>query len=105
MRVLILGGDGYLGWPTAMHLSALGHEVMVVDNYLRRNLMRNEDVDPLYPLLNLDDRIRVWKETSGFEIVRYIGDLNQWDVVSQIFNYSKPEAVIHYAEQPSQSQH
>ena len=101
MRVLILGGDGYLGWPTAMHLSALGHDVAVVDNYLRRDLMRNEDVDPLYPILNLDERIRAWKEVSGREIERYIGDLNQWDFVSHVFLEVKPEAVIHYAEQPS----
>ena len=50
MRVLILGGDGYLGWPTAMHLSAQGHEVAVADNYLRRSLMRDGDIEPLYPV-------------------------------------------------------
>ena len=77
MRVLILGGDGYLGWPTAMYLSSLGYDVAVVDNYLRRNLMRDEDVDPLYPILNLDERIRVWKDISGKQIDGYIGDLNK----------------------------
>lgn len=101
MRVLILGGDGYLGWPTAMHLSAQGHDVAVVDNYLRRDLMRNEDVDPLYPILNLDERLRAWKEVSGKEIERYIGELNQWDFVAHVFQEAKPEVVIHYAEQPS----
>ena len=50
MRVLILGGDGYLGWPTAMHLSAHGHTVMAVDNYLRRRLAVEEDVEPLHPV-------------------------------------------------------
>lgn len=101
MRVLILGGDGYLGWPTAMHLSALGHDVVVVDNYLRRDLMRNEDVEPLYPVLNLDERIRVWKDVSGRNIERYIGDLKKWDFVSHVIQEVKPESVIHYAEQPS----
>jgi len=101
MRVLILGGDGYLGWPTAMHLSAQGHDVVVVDNYLRRNLMRDEDVDPLYQILNLDERLRLWKDVSGHVINRYIGDLNRWDFVAHVFQESKPDAVIHYAEQPS----
>lgn len=101
MKVLILGGDGYLGWPTAMHLSQMGHEVAVVDNYLRRNLMRNEDVDPLYNILNLDERIRKWKEVSGKKITSFIGDLLQWEAVERIFKEFTPEAVIHYAEQPS----
>lgn len=101
MRVLILGGDGYLGWPTAMHLSAQGHDITVVDNYLRRDLMRNENVEPLYPISNLDERIRVWNEVTGRVINRYIGDLNQWDFVAHIFHQVNPEVVIHYAEQPS----
>ena len=101
MNVLILGGDGYLGWPTAMHLSHLGHQVTVVDNYLRRDLMRNEDVDPLYPILNLDERIRLWKERSGNHIICHIGDLNHWDFISKVFKETVPDVVIHYAEQPS----
>jgi UDP-sulfoquinovose synthase len=101
MRVLILGGDGYLGWPTAMHLSAKGHEVAVADNYLRRNLMRDEDVEPLYPVINLQERIRAWKSHAGKDITCYVGDLNEWDFVAKIFKDFEPEAIIHYAEQPS----
>lgn len=101
MRVLILGGDGYLGWPTAMHLSVKGHEVALSDNYLRRNLMRDEDVEPLYPVLNLHQRVRAWKAHSGKDITCYIGDLNDWDFVAKIFKDFKPEAIVHYAEQPS----
>jgi len=101
MRVLILGGDGYLGWPTAMHLSAQGHEVAVVDNYLRRNLMRNEDVEPLYEVPNLHERVRRWKDVSGKDIEVYIGDLNSWDFISHVFKEANPEAIVHYAEQPS----
>lgn len=85
MRVLILGGDGYLGWPTAMHLSSQGHDVTIVDNYLRRNIMREEDVEPLYRVSNLDERLRVWKSTSGRLIKKFIGDLTQWDFVSHVF--------------------
>lgn len=101
MRVLILGGDGYLGWPTAMHLSAKGHEVAIADNYLRRSLMREEDVEPLYPVLNLHERICVWKEHSGKNLACYIGDLNHWDFIARIFQDFQPEAIVHYAEQPS----
>jgi len=101
MRVLILGGDGYLGWPTAMHLSANGHDVAVADNYLRRNLMREEDVEPLYPVLNLHERVRAWKEHSGRDIACHIGDLNEWDFVAKMFKEFQPDAIVHYAEQPS----
>ncbi len=78
MRVLLLGGDGYLGWPTAMHLSAKGHEIAVVDNYLRRNLARKQDVEPLCEVPNLHERIRFWEEVSGRKIRLYVGDLVAW---------------------------
>jgi len=101
MRILILGGDGYLGWPTAMQLSAHGHEVAVADNYLRRQLMREEDVDPLCDVPNLHERVRCWKDATGKEMALYVGDLNQWDFISRIFREFQPEAIVHYAEQPS----
>lgn len=101
MRVLILGGDGYLGWPMAMHLSAKGHEVVVVDNYLRRRLSREEDVEPLFKIPNLNERSDAWHKHSGFRIKVFIGDLNHWDVVADVFTRFTPDAVIHYAEQPS----
>ena len=85
MRVLILGGDGYLGWPTAMHLCEHGHEVAVVDNYMRRNLAREEDVEPLYEVPNLDERARLWNELSGHKIGVHIGDLMDWSFVAQVF--------------------
>jgi UDP-sulfoquinovose synthase len=101
MRVFIAGGDGYLGWPTAMHLSANGYEVAVADNYLRREMAIKEDVEPLYNVPNLAERIRIWKEKTGKSIKIYIGDLTDWQFVSKIFNEFQPEAIIHYAEQPS----
>jgi len=101
MRIVILGGDGYLGWPTAMHLSAQGHDVAIADNYLRRDLMRNEDVEPLSSSLNLHERVRLWQEHSSNEIQLFIGDLNQWDFIAKIFQEFQPEAIVHYAEQPS----
>ena len=101
MRVLILGGDGYLGWPTAMHLTAQGHEVAVVDNYLRRNLCREEDVEPLYSVPNLAERVKLWQRTSGFHIDIFIGDLNQWSFTESVFKTFRPDSVVHYAEQPA----
>ncbi|WP_028313358.1 NAD-dependent epimerase/dehydratase family protein [Desulfatibacillum aliphaticivorans] len=101
MRVLILGGDGYLGWPTAMQLSALGHEVAVVDNYLRRNICREMDVRPLFEVPSLDERAAIWKEKSGKDVKVYIGDLMDWSFTAEVFEKTRPEAVIHYAEQPS----
>jgi len=101
MRVLILGGDGYLGWPTAMNLSANGHEVTVVDNYLRRNVCREEKVRPLFDVPDLNERARLWEERTGHKIQVFIGDLTQWDIISDVFGSVIPDAIVHYAEQPS----
>jgi UDP-sulfoquinovose synthase len=101
MRVLILGGDGYLGWPTAMHLSARGHDVAVVDNYLRRRICREEDVGPLFEVPNLHERIRIWKSVSGKSIRLFVGDLTDWSFVEKIFSEFTPEGIVHYAEQPA----
>jgi UDP-sulfoquinovose synthase len=101
MKILILGGDGYLGWPTAMHLTAKGHDVAVVDNYLRRNICREENVEPLFEVPNLHERAKIWESASGFKIHVFIGDLTQWDFVVEIFQKFTPGAVVHYAEQPA----
>ena len=101
MRILILGGDGYLGWPTAMHMTANGHEVAVVDNYLRRRLCREENVEPLYEVPNLYERCDFWKSVSGYGMPVFIGDLTQWDFVQKVFQQFAPEGIVHYAEQPA----
>ncbi|GLQ05750.1 NAD-dependent epimerase/dehydratase family protein [Sneathiella chinensis] len=99
--VLILGGDGYLGWPTAMHLSEHGHDVVVVDNYMRRNLSREENSEPLFDVPNLHRRAQLWEEKSGKSIQVRIGDLCDWDFLASVFEDFKPDSIIHYAEQPS----
>ena len=101
VRVLILGGDGYLGWPTAMHLSARGHEVAVVDNFLRRAMSVELGAGSLTPIQNLQDRVRAFEEVSGKKVVPYIGDLVDPQFVDRVFTEFKPEAIIHYGEQPS----
>lgn len=101
MRVLILGGDGYLGWPTAMHLSAGDFEVAVADSYLRRRLCEEVNAIPLVEVPDLQERATAWQAASGFNIKVFIGDLIEWDFVETIFRTFTPDAVIHYAEQPS----
>ena len=99
--VLILGGDGYLGWPSAMHFAAHGYNVAVVDNYLRRDICRQENVKPLFPVPRLDERTKHWNRWSTGSIRAYIGDLQDWEFTESVFRDFLPEIVVHYAEQPS----
>ncbi|WP_394155575.1 NAD-dependent epimerase/dehydratase family protein [Loktanella salsilacus] len=101
MKILILGGDGYIGWPTAMKLSAAGHDVTVADNYMRRNIMRDTDCEALFAVPNLHGRAARWKEVSGHTVEVRVGDLNSWDFIDQLFADTMPDTIIHYAEQPS----
>ncbi len=101
MRVLILGGDGYLGWPTAMHLTSKGYKVAVADSYLRRRLCKEEDVAPLFEVPDLRERVSAWKYESGYHIKMFIGDLAEWAFVETVFRSFIPDAIVHYAEQPS----
>ncbi|HEX2088549.1 MAG TPA: NAD-dependent epimerase/dehydratase family protein [Actinomycetota bacterium] len=102
MRILVLGGDGYLGWPTAMHFSVRGHDVHVVDNYLRRRAHTEQGTDSLTPLPeSLPARAEAWRQVTGYRIGVTEGDLCDWSVVEQLFRDFEPEAIIHYGEMPS----
>jgi UDP-sulfoquinovose synthase len=102
MRILILGGDGYLGWPTAMRFSRLGHEVHAVDNYLRRTAHAEAGTDSLTPILpGLPERTEAWRQLTGREIAITEGDLCDWELVKEIFRGFEPDAVVHYGEMPS----
>src|SRR5947207_3461146 len=101
MRILVLGGDGYLGWPTAMRLSKAGHTVIAVDNYLRRRLCREESAEPLFEVPELRARAEHWYQKSGSTIDVCIGDLLDWSFIAELFQSFKPEALVHYAEQPA----
>lgn len=101
LKVLVLGGDGYLGWPTAMDFAAAGHEVMVADNYLRRNLAEATNSEPLILSPNLSERARLFESVSGQRIVVRIGDLSDADFMFEIVREFQPDTIIHYAEQPS----
>jgi UDP-sulfoquinovose synthase len=109
-----LGGDGYLGWPTAMYFSNRGYDVTVVDNYLRRNACTELDTGMLYPVPTLIERAKIWHEKTGKEIKVVIGDLTAPELMRSLFNghitynwavnkqfTGIPDTVIHYAEQPS----
>lgn len=99
MRVLILGGDGYLGWPQAMYLSQRGFEVAVFDNMARRQFDLNEGFDSLLPLQSLHRRVARWHEVTGKRIELYTGDVLDYSAVSRAFQDFQPEAVVHFAEQ------
>jgi len=102
MRVLILGGDGYLGWPTAMRFSQRGHEVHALDSYLRRRAVAELGSDSLTPIEpSLPARAEAWKEVTGKEIGVTHGDVTDWEVVEGAFRELQPEAVVHYGEMPS----
>ena len=100
MRVIVLGGDGFCGWPTALHLSARGWEVAVVDNGSRRRIDGELQVQSLTPIRELDQRIAAWREVSGREIVRR--DLTvgkDYDELLAFLGEFRPDAVVHFAEQ------
>ena len=101
MKILILGGDGYLGWPTALYFSNRGHQVTVVDNYFRRNASIELDCEPLMPTPNLIQRAQIWGDITGKNIEVFIGDITNYEFLLSIFKRSSPDTVIHYAEQPS----
>ncbi len=101
MRILILGGDGYLGWPTALHFSARGHEVTLLDNLARRRWHRERGTDSLTPIASLPQRLDAWREVSGREIAAHIGDATDAAFLNDVIADFLPEAVVHYAEQAS----
>ncbi len=101
MRVLVAGGDGFCGWPTALYLSAQGHEVFVADNYSRRGWDEELGTNPLTEISDLPTRVARWEETSGREIGFASGDLTDERYVYEIVDRFRPDAFVHFAEQRS----
>jgi UDP-sulfoquinovose synthase len=99
VRVLVLGGDGYLGWPTALHLSDRGHDTAVLDNFARRGYDRELGVQSLVPIQDLDTRVAAWEEVSGKRMPSYTGDLLDADFLYQVLREFAPDAIVHFAEQ------
>ncbi|MEW2504670.1 NAD-dependent epimerase/dehydratase family protein [Amycolatopsis sp. CA-161197] len=101
MRVLVLGGDGYLGWPTALHLSDKGHEVAVLDNYARRKYDVELEAESLVPIEDLPTRIAAWEEVSGKKIALFEGDLCDAEFTYSAVRDFAPDSIVHFAEQRS----
>lgn len=101
MRVLVIGGDGYLGWPQAMYLSSKGHSVGVVDNLIRRRLDLECGTESLIPICSLEARGAAWKEVSGNRIDIFLGDITDSAFLSTAVRTFAPDAIVHYGEQRS----
>jgi UDP-sulfoquinovose synthase len=101
VKILVLGGDGYLGWPTALYLSRRGHQVGVVDNFARRRYDVEMGVSSLVPIVPLTQRLDRWRDVSGFAIEQFDGDLCDPVFVNRTLATFEPEAVVHFAEQRS----
>ena len=102
MRILVLGGDGYLGWPTAMHFAAAGDEVWVADNFAKRKWELEDGIEPLLPVPTLHRRVACWNGLHADQPIRLrVGDLTNHRFVYNLLREVQPEAIVHYAEQPS----
>ena len=100
MRVLVLGGDGFCGWPTALYLSERGHDVTIADNLSRRKIDIDLEVQSLTPIRPIGERLRVWQEVSGREIGFVQLDLaEEYDRLTALLRELRPEAIVHFAEQ------
>ncbi|HEX9033339.1 MAG TPA: NAD-dependent epimerase/dehydratase family protein, partial [Streptosporangiaceae bacterium] len=100
MRVLVLGGDGFCGWPTSLYLSDRGHDVTVLDNLSRRNIDNELEVQSLTPIRPVGERLRTWREVSGREIGFVNLDLaNEYDRLVRVLEEVQPDAIVHFAEQ------
>ncbi len=100
MRIAVLGGDGFVGWPTSLHLSAAGHEVHIVDNLSRRWIDTELGVQSLTPMDSIQERCRIWKQETGRTIRFHLLDLaREYERLKQWLAENRPDAVIHFAEQ------
>lgn len=99
-KVIVLGGDGFCGWPTSLYLSDQGHDVVIVDNLSRRNIDNELGCDSLTPIQSPEVRIQAWKEVSGKDIKFVNLDVaKDFDLLVQLLKEEAPDSVIHFAEQ------
>jgi len=99
MKIIVAGGDGFTGWPTALYLSEKGHEVGIIDNGVRREIDNELHSNSVTPIATLGERVEKWNEVSENEIALYEGDLNHYDFLSMVVKEFQPEAFVHFAEQ------
>lgn len=101
MKVLVLGADGYLGWPTSMRLSRLGHSVVLVDDFSKRKIELEDGVAPLWALPTLHARVAEWNQLNDADMELRVGTLTNHRFVYDVVSEVKPDVIIHYGEQPS----
>ena len=99
MNISVLGGDGYCGWATALYLSRQGHQVSIVDSFIRRQWDFELGVQTLTPIRPLPERLRAWKRLTGRDITVYIGDITDYEFLATVIQRERPDAVVHFAEQ------
>ncbi|MCH2050179.1 MAG: NAD-dependent epimerase/dehydratase family protein [Trichodesmium sp. ALOHA_ZT_67] len=101
MKVLVIGGDGYCGWATALYLSNQGYEVGILDSMVRRHWDLQLQVETLTPIAPIQQRIQRWKDLTGKKIDLYIGDITNYDFLSTTLHQFEPESIVHFGEQRS----
>jgi len=101
MRVLVIGGDGYCGWATALHLSNKGYEVGILDNLIRRHWDSQLGVDTLTPIAPIHERVKNWRNITGKNIDLFVGDITNYDFLSKALHQFSPNAIVHFGEQRS----
>jgi UDP-sulfoquinovose synthase len=101
MKVLVIGGDGYCGWATALYLSNRGYEVGILDNMVRRHWDMELCVETLTPIAPIQARIQRWKDLTGKHIDLFVGDITNYEFLSRAMHQFEPEAVVHFGEQRS----
>ena len=99
MKVIVLGGDGFCGWPTALHLSSLGHEVVIADDLSRRRIDDELGLQSLTPIRPIEERLSAWREVSGREIRFLEADVTGFDTTLGLLSVERPHCVVHFAEQ------
>ncbi|MFK5635016.1 MULTISPECIES: NAD-dependent epimerase/dehydratase family protein [unclassified Ornithinimicrobium] len=100
MKVVVLGGDGFCGWPASLHLSDLGHDVVIVDNLSRRRIDEELGTSSLTPIAGVEERLAAWLETSGREIrFAQIDVAQDYDGLRDLLATERPDALVHFAEQ------
>jgi UDP-sulfoquinovose synthase len=101
MNIIILGGDGYLGWPTAMHLASQGHNISVIDNSVKRKITLENNIKDLFLTPTLNERSNIFYQSSGLRIKVYELDCAIHNNLVSVIRECEPEVIIHYAEQAS----
>lgn len=101
-KIIVLGGDGFCGWPTSLHLSQIGHDVVIIDNLSRRNIDNELEAESLTPIQPMHTRLQAWKEISGKEIgFHNVNIASEYDQLLQVIKQEQPDVIVHFAEQRS----